>query len=276
MLAGMVLLGCVVSACGSPSSSDGGTTDPRDTGIHIDALVEGDAGSNIDAERPIDAEVSEDAHTIGDAHGTWDSGSIDAAGVEDASAFDADTLEDSSFVDTALDASWDAGPRCGDRIVQAPREECDDGNIDSGDACSPTCTLEDQGIGGISCTRPPVLQFAPINDAQLAAFATGNTAGTGDQIAGSCGGDGEAPDVVYTIVIDRVSDLNFQIQRSNATAIYLRGAAGRSCLDPASEVACFLSGSFTINDLPPGVYYLVIDGYPYIVEYQLTILLTPN
>jgi len=36
----------------------------------------------------------------------------------------------------------DPGPTCGDDMAQGPKEECDDGNVLSGDGCSATCTLE--------------------------------------------------------------------------------------------------------------------------------------
>jgi cysteine-rich repeat protein len=39
--------------------------------------------------------------------------------------------------------------KCGDRIVHAGVEECDDGNMIAGDGCSPSCTLE--GCKGALC-----------------------------------------------------------------------------------------------------------------------------
>ena len=36
----------------------------------------------------------------------------------------------------------DPGPTCGDGVAQGPTEQCDDGNVLSGDGCSSTCTLE--------------------------------------------------------------------------------------------------------------------------------------
>ena len=36
----------------------------------------------------------------------------------------------------------DPGPTCGDDVAQGPTEECDDGNVLSGDGCSSTCAIE--------------------------------------------------------------------------------------------------------------------------------------
>ena len=36
----------------------------------------------------------------------------------------------------------DPAPTCGDGVAQGPKEQCDDGNVLSGDGCSATCTLE--------------------------------------------------------------------------------------------------------------------------------------
>jgi cysteine-rich repeat protein len=35
---------------------------------------------------------------------------------------------------------------CGDRIVQPPKEECDDGNIDPGDGCDEFCQIEPSDV----------------------------------------------------------------------------------------------------------------------------------
>lgn len=46
-------------------------------------------------------------------------------------------------------AICDFGPYCGDGILQTTfAEQCDDGNNDSGDFCSATCTIEPAGSGG--------------------------------------------------------------------------------------------------------------------------------
>lgn len=47
------------------------------------------------------------------------------------------------------DVDCSFGPYCGDGILQISHsEECDDGNNDSGDFCSATCTIEPAGSGG--------------------------------------------------------------------------------------------------------------------------------
>jgi cysteine-rich repeat protein len=42
-----------------------------------------------------------------------------------------------------LDCTW--GDRCGDGVLQADHEACDDGNLDGGDGCSPGCSTEFPG-----------------------------------------------------------------------------------------------------------------------------------
>ena len=55
---------------------------------------------------------------------------------------------------------------CGDGIFLDETSECDDGNTDSGDGCSATCTVEVgyRCEGGTKCREviPPVLQLQSV------------------------------------------------------------------------------------------------------------------
>lgn len=42
-------------------------------------------------------------------------------------------------------AASDASAACGDGVVEAPGEQCDDGNVDDGDCCSSVCDFEAEG-----------------------------------------------------------------------------------------------------------------------------------
>jgi fibro-slime domain-containing protein len=122
-----LLATCIVAACSSsnPQASSG------DAGV--DASTGADSAAGSDATSGVDAEAggSSDAPTAGDV------GALpDAA---DGSAVDA---TDGAVADAATDANDAAkGPLCGDGVLQAP-EQCDDGNLVSGDGCSASCTIE--------------------------------------------------------------------------------------------------------------------------------------
>jgi hypothetical protein len=74
-----------------------------------------------------------------------------------------------------------------------------------------------------------------------------------DDLGGKCGGQG-APDVVYRFDLSRRSRVtaHFNEQESTHTFLMLR-----NCADRTSELAC---GPFIDEMLPPGVYYLAVDG----------------
>jgi hypothetical protein len=81
----------------------------------------------------------------------------------------------------------------------------------------------------------------------------GDTFNAHDDIAGKCGGQG-APDVVYRFELARRSRViaHFPTQESNHVFVLTR-----SCADRSSEISC----STAFDDvLPPGVYFLGVDG----------------
>ncbi len=62
--------------------------------------------------------------------------------------------------DTYLEGFFSGEPEilssCGNGILEAPYEECDDGNYVSGDGCSATCQIEGGGGGGGGGTTPQI------------------------------------------------------------------------------------------------------------------------
>ncbi len=86
---------------------------------------------------------------------------------------------------------------CGDGTPEGA-EECDDGNLDPLDGCSPACALEDQGGGGDGCPGA-TLRLVP-TPTGYAGYATGTTAGHDDDTdAATCGGVFMSPDVRYEL-----------------------------------------------------------------------------
>jgi cysteine-rich repeat protein len=77
--------------------------------------------------------------------------------------------------ETGASCQVDCAPLpCGDRVLEPP-EECDDGNVVSGDGCAPTCLIEDDvsfyGIaegGGVELTVDGVLISVPTTPGQTA------------------------------------------------------------------------------------------------------------
>ncbi len=184
-------------------------------------------------------------------------------------------------LDATISDAPEGGPGsgCGNGVVQPPLEACDDNNDTAGDGCSPTCTLEDQGPGSPTCMNPPLLRFVPVSATQLGAYATGVVDGSsGNEYSGSCQLY-VANDVVYAIEVERRSDLLFEITPGGdgSGAHHLRGAEGRSCLDPMGEVRCG-GQPLTLQDAPPGVYYLIVDFTTRVApfEYRINALLTPK
>ncbi len=82
-----------------------------------------------------------------DSDGGIDTGLTSSSGdTTSNTSFDTDT----TTADTTTDTTTDTGPsECGNAIVEAG-EECDDGNLDAADGCSPTCQSE-SGMIPIPC-----------------------------------------------------------------------------------------------------------------------------
>lgn len=82
-----------------------------------------------------------------------------------------------------------APPICGNAALEAG-EECDDGNVDAGDGCSPTCTLEDDdgGSGGNGADDDDdVTPFSPDVSSGCGCFVAGGGPDREDDDSGETG-----------------------------------------------------------------------------------------
>jgi cysteine-rich repeat protein len=142
-------------------------------------------------------------------------------------------------------------PGCGDSFKVSP-EECDDGNLVSGDGCSATCRLE--SLNGVDiCPGFPLALAGTADEPRTAAITVG-TAGLKANDAGSCGGSG--PDGVLRIDAPISGTLSATVKADFAARLFLRSACG----DAASELAC--SATAISQDVLAGrTYYLFVDGY---------------
>ena len=78
--------------------------------------------------------------------------------------------------------------KCGDGIVTAPIEQCDDGNISSNDGCSNTCQFEIGFTCSNSASNNPMTSCSEVcgdGVRYLAACDDGNTV-SGDGCSSSC------------------------------------------------------------------------------------------
>ena len=102
------------------------------------------------------------------------------------------------------------------------------------------------GVRGDSCGDATMLGLSE-------RAVEGDTFLARDDVSGKCGGQG-APDVVYRFDLARRSRVTarFNEQESAHTFVVMR-----SCADRTSELAC---SPFIDEVLPPGVYYLAVDG----------------
>ena len=184
---------------------------------------------------------------------------------------------------------------CGDGTIDAG-EDCDDSNTTPGDGCSATCTVED----GFVCTSEPSV-CTPPNGSCAAPFevtltddagvlvggGTGTTAGGSNQVAaGACdalAASGAGPDHVWQFTLTDIRDVFIETDPDGEFDVTLRLLATPCDLateisEWANEDGC--SDADTANELmyfpalPPGTYYVVIDGadtsdsgaYGFIVE----------
>lgn len=157
---------------------------------------------------------------------------------------------------------------CGDGLVEGG-EACDDNNTAASDGCSPTCTLEDQGMGGNSCATVRTLRLVPTSARSSSALATGTTVGSISDYGASCGTTGGAEEVVYQVVLADTRNVTFGVLPGATfdVVIFVRGASGRACTDSSGEVGCQDGpggGGYeevVSPALAPGTYYVFVDGF---------------
>jgi len=156
---------------------------------------------------------------------------------------------------------------CGDSRTEGT-ERCDDGALLPGDGCAADCSLEDQGPGGDTCAVPRTLALAPAGTGVRAAAASGTTVGAMHDLTGACGTGTvtTALDVVYTFTLTAASDVSIVVTPETGfdAVLYVRGSMGMACDVAGGEIDCadgFTTDTLALTALPPGTYYIVVDGY---------------
>jgi cysteine-rich repeat protein len=132
-----LVVACGLSASGLLGPSVDGSSDavdefdaPAMTGDDTTGTADGDlveAGADADADADADAAVD------------TDTGSMDAGSEVSSRSTDADA--DAGGVDAGDSGRADAGPACGNGVLD-PGEQCDDGNVFNLDGCDSTCSYE--------------------------------------------------------------------------------------------------------------------------------------
>jgi hypothetical protein len=120
-----------------------------------------------------------------------------------------------------------------------------------------TAKISTPGVGD-TCAAPAALTFT-----NGMASVTGNSATLFHDSAGTCAG-GTSPDAVYTFTTTATQNLRVDVTTTTSTyqpVVYLRSA---SCT--GTQLACGIAptaggtGSIAYGSLPPGTYYLWVDG----------------
>lgn len=150
---------------------------------------------------------------------------------------------------------------CGDGVVNdAAGEECDDGNTMAGDGCSDTCILEG------SCTNPIPLVFT-----DGVTQVMGTTEGESQFPEATCDGEvfGGGSDTIYELTVTAPSRVVATVTGDGWDALLRVTTA--PC-DPATErvppndtdgcanVGAVGEAESLTYVLPPGTYYVVVDG----------------
>lgn len=139
---------------------------------------------------------------------------------------------------------------CGNGVLEPP-EQCDDGNTDAGDGCDAACDVEPSVCGDLV---PTVLEPGATLD--------GTTDGLTSATSGTCGG-GSAGEQVFLLTVYELSDVTITTDLAGTafdTAVYVRS----DCLNLGSQLACEGAGAagdtLTLTSLPPGTYFVFVDG----------------
>ena len=142
---------------------------------------------------------------------------------------------------------------CGDGVVGGT-EECDDGNLVSGDGCSATCRLEPLA-GANTCPGYPVSLAGAGNEVRRTSV-TLSTANLSASYAGTCGGN--ARDGVIAVTSDITGTMNAQLEGVWASVLYARG----SCTDSSSQLGCSAFNPTTPHRTLRDLSFDVIAGVP--------------
>ena len=179
--------------------------------------------------------------------------------------------------------AYESAP-CGHNVIE-PWEECDDGNISTGDGCSDTCHTEicgnntvdfgeqcDDGntTTGDGCSAIcfnedsacPIVSDVSLNVNGSHVF--GSTTTAPDNHTKSCGTD-PGNDLVYTVTLPIEASLTVSLGHAGTnydTVLSVR----TNCIDPGTEVDCnddFTGSASELTFVADAgtLYYLIVDGY---------------
>ena len=145
---------------------------------------------------------------------------------------------------------------CGDTFLNAP-EACDDGNTDSGDGCSSTCTIE--SLAGFAACPGHALALAGTGGSPRKKTLTVDTTGLPSKTGSTCGGSG--PEGVVAITSDVDGLLEVKATADHAVLVYGRTA----CADPAAETPKSSCSSANLRSVTASIkkntpYWVFVDG----------------
>lgn len=112
---------------------------------------------------------------------------------------------------------------CGDALVSGD-EQCDDGNTQSGDGCSSTCTLE--SLPGIQSCPGATIAMTGTGNTPRRKVVTVNTAPLQANTSGICGGNG--PEGVLAVVSDIDGLLEITSTANYSQLLYARSVCGNA------------------------------------------------
>ncbi len=149
---------------------------------------------------------------------------------------------------------------CGDGVVSGA-EQCDDGNLASGDGCSPTCQIEP--LVGIDTCPGHAVSLTGVGSATRQTQVTVSTATLASNYGGTCGGSDR--DGVVAVTSDIGGTLVAQLTSTWPAVFYSRS----TCTDSSTETKCSKADpakpSDTLREISIPVtantpVYLFIDG----------------
>ncbi len=145
---------------------------------------------------------------------------------------------------------------CGDTVVSAP-EACDDGNTQSGDGCSATCTVE--ALAGIGSCPGKALALTGLGTDVRRGVITVDTTPLASKTGSTCGGSG--PEGVVAIISDIDGVLNVKASAGYAALLYAR----TTCADPSTEITKSSCSGSSLTSVSAQVtkntpVYVFVDG----------------
>jgi len=144
-------------------------------------------------------------------------------------------------------------PICGNGMVEAP-EECDDGNFDQNDGCSPLCTKEnyDKCPGTNIPLAPPGITL----QGKL-------VGGLGNDLDPSCGPTGKR-DLIYAVTPQKSGTLIATLKGNFNKSLSIRSVCSKAVDNVFAETVCRTNGNGDTEQklwVHTGVtYYVVVDG----------------